>query len=384
MPSTLLAIARGTLAGDLAERKRQEEQRQRDLENAIRLSSVDGISIEDPTAAAPPVVPPAGPVIPGAPGSAEAHRAVLDAAHTAWKTSAAGDTPPPAVAAGTVTPPDAGNRASTAPTPRSAMEVGRIRLGGKEKVINMDPSQTAGGQRKASRAANQAAYDRLNKDGTMGAYEPGYDYRAKERSTLEEGELTKALVDAGTDPKEAAILAKYHIDIEGRRIKTAAERRSETRAEDLTQIERDRLEEQRRHNRASEANSANRKGGPLSKDPKTAFNQVERQISDNRTAIGAARRAMPKNQLAEYGVFASPEDSTKYVGQKAQTDSTVSALQSRGDSLRGVSDSLAAIIQKKPAGSDQLGKGGKLSAADAARAKTDPKFARWLRSKGLL
>jgi len=383
MPSTLLAIARGTLAGDLKNRQLEEERRQRDLENAIRLSSVEGISIEDPSVVGsikpPPAaaVPPA-PVIPAPPVGFDSSIAGAPGAPSPLSIARDAIAPPPDVAE--VTPPDAGNHASAAPapTPRSVMEVGRIRLGGKDKVINMDPSQTVGGQRKAAKAANQAAYERLNKDGSIGAYEPGYDYVAHERKDLDEGELMKALIAAGTDPGEAKVLAKYHIDLEGRRIKTAAERRAETRAEDLTQIERDRLEEARRHNRASEANSAAKKGGPLAKDPKVAFSQVEKQIGDTRSAMAAARRAMPKNALADMGIFTSPADSTEYTNRKTATDSTVSALQSRADSLRGVSDSLAAIIQKKP-GTKQP-----LSAADAARAKTDPKFAAWLRAKGLL
>jgi hypothetical protein len=249
----------------------------------------------------------------------------------------------------------------------------------------MDPSQTVGGQSKAAKVANQAAYDRLNKDGSMGAYEPGYDYRANERKDLEEGQLTQALIDSGEDPKDAKVLAKYHIDLEGRRLKTKADLRAEERAQNADELARGSLEERKRHDRATEATAAEKKkGGPLSSNAKVAFSQVERQIGDNRTAIAAARKAMPKNALADMGIFPTPADSTAYAGAKAQTDSTVNALRARGDSLRGVSDSLAAIIQKKPAGSDQLGGKKKLSTADAARAKTDPKFAAWLRAKGLL
>lgn len=334
MPSTLLGIARGTLTGVGNRRAMQAAQEDKDLQKILALSNLEGVTIEDPTL--PPPTTPSQASTPA--GFGGEHR----------PDTTPFDTPTPDVTG-------AGSVATAAPAaPRSAMEIARVHVGGKEKVVRMDPALTAGGKARAREAANKAAFDRLNVDGSLGAYEPTYDYQAHERADLDEKELEKQLIAGGVNPAEAKTLAKFHIDLEARRLKVNADTRAENRAQNLEEIAKATLEENKRHHIATEGIQRTRaektKGGPLSKDPKVAFQTVEKQIGDTKNAISAARSSFKTTPLGEAGIFTSPADSTAYTEGKARQQEQLSALRNRGDSLRAVSDSLAAVIQKSPSG----------------------------------
>lgn len=336
MPSSLLQIARGAASGfgqreqDAEARKlREREQARQDLATAVDLANTQGITLEDDPTPPEPAKPI---VIPGAPGSATSQRAVLDAAHSAWKTSAAGDAPapPPAPAA-----------------PRTALEIGRAAVNGKSKRVMLEPSETVGGRRKAAEAANREAYGRVK---NAGAYEPTFDYRAKERSDLEEDETIASLVAAGVDPEEAKLLARHKIDV------------------DLRRQRRDALDERKRHDKAMENRPTAGRGAVT---PKQELASVNTQISANRQDLNSAKKgALPDSTTSTlYNL-----DPQAYRDSSANVKARVGALTTRGDSLRTVGDSLSAIVQgkgKKPAAAAPATGSGKKAKLSAGATVTD-------------
>jgi hypothetical protein len=249
MASTLLAIAKGIATGSGKRKQDDEARAQRDLENAINLSQLEGVTFEDPQAAASaPAAAPVAPDIPGDPGSSTAQRAVLDAAHNAWKTigatpaadSTAVATPAPtpktaldAVRATRINTDQAVSPTSTspaapaaaAPKPRSVLQIGRAVLGGQDKNIVMDPSQTVGGKKRTLDAANTAAHARLLAiDDSVGEFDPTVDYVGEERAYKKRKQVADALVKTGDFTQEQADLyAKTGQDLTERSRKTALE-----------------------------------------------------------------------------------------------------------------------------------------------------------------
>lgn len=325
MASTLLGIARGAAAGFAGRKKDEETKRIRtreedrqDLATALELANNEGITLEDPTPDPAPVKPV---VIPGLPGSATSQRAVLDAAHSAWKTSAAGDSPtPPAAPA----------------APRTALEIGRASIGGKAKRVMLEPSLTTGGKRKAAETANRTAYDRLNADGSAGAYEPTFDYRAKERSDIEENQTIASLIHAGVDPEEAKLLAKHKIDVDLRRNRVAT------------------LAERTRHDKAMENRPTAGRGAVT---PKQELASVNTQISANRQDLNSAKKGVLPDSTTSTLYNLDPQ---AYRDSSANVKARVGALTTRGDSLRTVGDSLSAIVQGKGKTSTSTGSGKKV------------------------
>lgn len=314
MASTLLGIARGAASGFAkrkqdaeAKRIRTREEDRQDLATAIELGNQEGITLEDPT---PDPVTPAAPVIPGLPGSAQSHSAIMQAAHDSFKTTMPGAEKPAAPAAPAA--------------PRNVLEIGRASIGGKTKRVMLDPTQTAGGKRKAAETANRSAFDRLNADGTAGAYEPTFDYRAKERTDIEEKSTIASLIAAGVDPEEAKLLAKHKIDVDLRR----------ERAE--------RLAELKRHNKVVEGYP--RGGARGATTPKQELASVNTQISATRQDLNSAKKgALPDSTTSTlYNL-----DPQAYRDSSANVKSRVRTLENRADSLRTVGDSLSAIVQGK-------------------------------------
>lgn len=82
---------------------------------------------------------------------------------------------------------------------------------------------------------------------------------------------------------------------------------------------------------------------------------VSGQVDDTARDLAAARRAVPKSPVLG---FASPSDSTKFVGDSTAAAGRVNDLQSRADSLSAVRDSLAAVVEGRPVGPIGGGSGG--------------------------
>lgn len=316
MASTLLKIARGAAAGfgqrkedDEKRKLREREQARQDLGTALDLSNIEGITLEDDEPTPPPA--PTGPKIVGAPGSAEAQRSVMQAAHDAFKTTMPGAEKPAAPAAPAA--------------PRNLLEIGRTAVNGKTKRVMLDPEQTVGGKKKAAETANRAAYDRINGDGSAGAYERTFDYVAKERSTLEEADTIKTLIAAGVDPEEAKLLAHNKIDVDLRRNRA------------------DRLAEQKRHNKAVEnyPRGAAARGATT---PKQELASVNTQISATRQDLNSAKKGVLPDSTTSTLYNLDPQ---AYRDSSANVKSRVRTLENRADSLRTVGDSLSAIVQGK-------------------------------------
>jgi polyhydroxyalkanoate synthesis regulator phasin len=199
MPSTALAIARGLARGGAQRQDDERKQQREDLETMIQLGQIPGVSIEDIVPAPDPATPVVAPT--PAAGSAAAQRGVLDAAHQAWKSSVAGDTPGAPVAAAAAAVPAPAQQPAATSTPRSPLEIGRIALGGTDRRVTMDPTLTAGGRQKA----NQVAHSKLFAiDESIGDFDPSEDYQTELRKYNKRKQVADALVKTGEFTQDQA------------------------------------------------------------------------------------------------------------------------------------------------------------------------------------
>jgi polyhydroxyalkanoate synthesis regulator phasin len=182
----------------------------------IQLGQIPGVSIEDILPAPDPVAP----IVAPAAGSAAAQRGALDAAHQAWKSSVAGDTPGAAPTAAAAAPVTAQQPAATS-TPKSPLEIGRVALGGKDRRVTMDPALTAGGRQKA----NQVAHSKLFAiDESIGDFDPAEDYQTELRKYNRRRQVADALVKTGEfTPEQADTYAKTGEDLAEKSRKAALE-----------------------------------------------------------------------------------------------------------------------------------------------------------------
>lgn len=232
----LLAMARGAMQGQQDKKDRASQKEREELQRLILLSQTDGFSFgetesPDPAAGMPeipdvqqqPSPAPAPAPMPGAPASPlDAARAAVQGMGGQQATAqepAGSPIPPGGAPVGAAPPSSAG-----APVPASRggpFEVARSTIGGVDRPIMFDPSQTAAARRQRKEALNQAAYERMRQDPSgaeaLGAFDPGIDYAGQERKERETEAMVRALVDAGENENDARVLARHNVDLRARR-----------------------------------------------------------------------------------------------------------------------------------------------------------------------
>lgn len=193
------AIARGVLAGGLqnraaaqAEAERQRREQLENLQLAARLAEMEGFSFEDDEEE-PDAPTGSGEVDPsrtsrqmregfaGMLGEDEAPMRDPEAPQRRSPQSPAGNTPA---------------------RPRSAMEIARITIGGRERGVRFDPTQTATARRARRDQLNRAAHAAIAPDEE---YDESVDYAKRRQSKAELDATVQAIIDSGieTDPKKA-------------------------------------------------------------------------------------------------------------------------------------------------------------------------------------
>lgn len=188
------AIARGVLAGNLRNREadaaEEERRRRREIENIElmdRLSNMEGFSFEDDE-------PPDDATGSGEPDELPALPVEEISDGRGGPTTQQGIEP--AI-------PPVGERPKA---PRTAMEIARITIGGRERGVRFDPTQTPAAKRARRDQLNRAAHAASSPDEE---YDEGRDYvaeqRERKRDEAEIAATTQAIIDSGieTDPKKA-------------------------------------------------------------------------------------------------------------------------------------------------------------------------------------
>jgi hypothetical protein len=196
MSSPLLSLAIGALKGANDTRARKREREREDLDTALKLGSMPGVTLEDP--------------------NVQPTQDLLSVASSVLPAATAG--------IGGITPP--------APAPLPGKVAGELTIGGKRVAVRQDPTQTVEGRRVAQDQSNRASHARLQKlDPTLWnqQYDPNYDYGGAERDETKKASTEQQLIAAGMDPKRARIFARTGFDTEKREAELTAKKDSEKR-----------------------------------------------------------------------------------------------------------------------------------------------------------
>jgi hypothetical protein len=216
-----------------------------------------------------------------------------------------------------------------------AIKVGRLRIGGQDVTIGFDPNETPAAQQRQQQAQlaarRRASYERLNRQdpGSLGDFDPTFDYEGLERQRLEQKGLEQALIAAGYSPEDARVLARYNIDLDQRRQKREAARLWKTEAEQRMAEFRSRQQDARVARLAEEATGLLGSGA----DPNTLGATLyvlhpDASVADITRAVGLARSqsTLRNATVAQKTQSGQPKGRTvKVFGQEINLDEPASA-----------------------------------------------------------
>jgi hypothetical protein len=362
---SISAIARGVLAGGLknretaaAEKERRRREQLENIELMDRLSNMEGFSFEDDEED------------PAAPGASPDPVDELPAMPVEQISDGQGG---PAAQQG-IEPaiPPARER------PKTAMEIARITIGGRERGVRFDPTQTPAAKRARRDQLNRAAHAASSPDEE---YDEGRDYvteqRTQRRTEAELDAITQAIIDSGieTDPKKARAWARANRTLE--RINRANAPKPPVRGtpeyneaieaeEDVRGRTRAKYREPREGDRET---PAQKRAARLRSARGNAAAWAEGGRSADAIA-GALARFYPDVSAGELkGIALDVVRAKERAAPKA--GSGAAALIARAAAESGVAPAAATTPAKKT-----------VSAADRAAAERDPEFREWLESQG--